>query len=158
MHPNVAVVVAAATARGITIEPREFPESTRTAADAAAAIGVPVGAIVKSLVFLVDDQPVVALVSGDNQLDEQKLAAAAGGTTCRRPNAQIVRDATGFPIGGIPPFGHRSDLPVYVDEDLFLFETVWAAAGTPHINFSISPADLLAATGGPGSPRYSLGR
>src|SRR4051812_34759756 len=155
MHANVEAVVAAAQARGITIQPREFPDSTRTAADAAAAIGVPVGAIVKSLVFLVDDRPVVALVSGDNQLDEAKLAEAAGATTAHRPNAGVVRDATGFPIGGIPPFGHRTDLPVYVDDDLFRFETVWAAAGTPHINFSITPADLAAATNG---QRYSLGR
>ena len=156
MHPNVAAVVAAAEARGIAIEPREFPDGTRTAEDAAAAIGVPVGPIVKSLVFLVDDQPVVALVSGDNQLDEAKLAAAANGHIAHRPNAQVVRDATGFPIGGIPPFGHRNPLPVYVDEDLFRFETVWAAAGTPHINFSISPKDLLAATNGKGT--YELGR
>src|SRR4051812_38732058 len=155
MHANVEAVVAAAQARGITIQPREFPDSTRTAADAAAAIGVPVGAIVKSLVFLVDERPVVALVSGDNLLDEGKLAAAAGGKKARRPDANAVRDATGFPIGGIPPFGHRNDLPVYVDEDLFRFDVVWAAAGTPHVNFSISPADLLAATGG---RRYALGR
>jgi len=147
MHPNVEPVVAAASAAGVTIEPRDFPDSTRTAADAAAAIGVPVGAIVKSLVFLVDEQPVVALVSGENQLDEKKLAAAVGGSACRRPDASTVRNATGFPIGGIPPFGYRQPLPVFVDRDLLGFDEVWAAAGTPHINFSISPADLVAVSG-----------
>src|SRR4051812_34133764 len=147
MHPNVAPVVAAASAAGVAIQPREFAEGTRTAADAAAAIGVPVGAIVKSLVFLVDEAPVVALVSGDNQLDESKLAAAFGGSACRRPDADTVRDATGFPIGGIPPFGYRQPLPVFVDLDLLGFDEVWAAAGTPHINFSITASDLVAVSG-----------
>ena len=147
MHPNVAPVVAAAAAAGVIIEPREFPDSTRTAADAAAAIGVPVGAIVKTLVFLVDDQSVVAMVSGDNQLDEAKLAKAAGGSSSRRPDANTVRDATGFPIGGIPPCGHRRKLPSYVDDDLFRFDVVWAAAGTPHINFSVTPEQLVVISG-----------
>jgi Cys-tRNA(Pro) deacylase len=148
LHRNVDRVVAAAAERGVTIEPRPFPESTRTAAEAAAAIGVPVGAIVKTLVFVVDGEPVVALVSGDNQLDEKKLAVLAGGARCRRPDASVVREATGFPIGGVPPFGHARDLPVFVDEDLLAFEEVWAAAGTPHVNFAITPGELVRATGG----------
>src|SRR5687767_15069295 len=94
MHPNVQRVIDAAVSAGITIDPQEFPAGTRTAADAAAAIGVPVGAIVKSLVWLVDGAAVVALVSGDNQLDEKKLAVASGGTEVSRPNADVVRDAT----------------------------------------------------------------
>jgi Cys-tRNA(Pro) deacylase len=148
VHRNVRRVVEAAERAGLTIEPREFAESTRTAADAAAAIGVPVGAIVKSLVFGVDDDVVVALVSGDNALDEAKLAAAAGGGKAHRVDADRVREATGFPVGGVPPFGHATDLAVFVDEDLLSFDEVWAAAGTPHVNFASAPGDLVRATGG----------
>ena len=147
MHPNVDRVVQAAAGAGLTIEPRQFPDSTRTAAEAAAAIGVPVGAIVKSLVWAVDGRPVLALVSGDNQLDEHKLATAAGGAEASRPDAAVVREATGFPIGGVPPFGHSTTLPVFIDTDLLGYEVVWAAAGTPHINFPIAPADLVRVTG-----------
>ena len=147
MHPNVERVVQAAAARGATIVPAEFPDSTRTADEAAAAIGVAVGAIVKSLVFLVDGTPVVALVSGSNLLDEGKLAAAAGGIRARRPDADVVREATGYPIGGVPPFGFPSDLPVFVDHDLLGYDEVWAAAGTPHVNFPIAPAVLVRISG-----------
>src|SRR5438477_1844080 len=91
VHPNVERVVKAAVAQGLVIEPREFAGGTRTAADAAAAIGVPVGAIVKSLVWSVDGRPVLALVSGDNRLDETKLAVVAGGVTVSRPDAAVVR-------------------------------------------------------------------
>ena len=116
-HPNVVRVVEAAAARGLQIEPRRFPDGTKTAADAARAIGVDVGQIVKSLVFGVDGQVVLAYVSGANQLDEHKLAAAAGGAKCERVDADSVRAATGFPIGGVPPFDHASHLPVFVDPD-----------------------------------------
>jgi prolyl-tRNA editing enzyme YbaK/EbsC (Cys-tRNA(Pro) deacylase) len=147
-HPNVRAVIAGAAAAGITIEPRRFPEGTRTAEDAAAAIGVPVGAIVKSLVFLVDEAPVLVLVSGANRVDETALAAVAGGMASRRPFAAAVREFTGFPIGGVPPFGLATPMPVLVDEDLLPFETVWAAAGTPDAVFPIAPADLVRTTGG----------
>lgn len=148
MHRNVARVTAAAEAAGLAIEPREFGESTRTAADAAAAIGVPVGAIVKSLVFGVGDEVVVALVSGDNALDEAKLATAAGGREAHRVDADAVRAATGYPVGGVPPFAHATDLRVFVDEDLLRYDEVWAAAGTPHVNFAAAPEDLVRVTGG----------
>ena len=95
---------------GLTIEVRRFPEGTKTAADAAAAIGVEVGQIVKSLVFAVDGEVVMALVAGSNQLDERKLGAAAGGGKARRVDADVVREATGYPIGGVPPFGHATTL------------------------------------------------
>lgn len=147
-HPNVARVVAAAAELGLSIEPRRFPEGTKTAADAAAAIGVDVGQIVKSLIFGVDDQLVVAYVSGANQLDEAKLAAAAGGTACRRVDADTVRDATGYPIGGVPPLGHATELPVFVDPDLLQYDEVWAAAGTWTDVFGIDPAMLVKASGG----------
>jgi Cys-tRNA(Pro) deacylase len=148
MHRNALRFLEAADALGLELEPREFPESTHTAADAAAAIGVPVGAIVKSLVFGVDDTIVVALVSGSNQLDEHRLAAAAGGKEAHRVDAETVRTATGYPVGGVPPFGHATPLPVYVDEDLLGHEVVWAAAGTPNLNFSIPSATLVEAAKG----------
>jgi len=146
MHRNVVAVVEAARSRGLVIEPRSFPEGTKTAADAAAAIGVEVGQIVKSLVFLVDGVPTMALVAGDNRLDEAKLAAAAGGSEVVRPDGDAVRAATGFPIGGVPPLGH--DLPIHVDRDLLRFDVVWAAAGTWTDVFAITPDDLVRVTGG----------
>ena len=148
MHANVRKVVEAAAALGLDLQPREFPDGTRTAADAAAAIGVELGQIVKSLVFAVDGVPVVALVSGSNQLDEAKLAAAAGGARSSRLDATAVRDATGFPIGGIPPFGHATKMRVFVDADLLAYDVLWAAAGTPHVNFPITPSDLVSVTAG----------
>jgi Cys-tRNA(Pro) deacylase len=146
MHRNVSLVIEAGRRIGIDVEPREFAESTRTAAEAAEAIGVALGQIVKTLVFTVDDTPVVALVRGDRQLDEKKLAAAAGGTTCRRPDAELVRAVTGFPVGGVPPFGHSSRLAVFVDPGLLAYHEVWAAAGTPHVNFPVDPNRLAVAT------------
>jgi prolyl-tRNA editing enzyme YbaK/EbsC (Cys-tRNA(Pro) deacylase) len=148
MHRNVTAVVEAGRLIGISVEPREFAESTRTAAEAAAAIGVELGQIVKSLVFTVDDRSVLALVSGDRQLAEAKLALVAGGGTAARPDADLVRSVTGFPVGGVPPFGHISDLPVYIDDGLLRYGEVWAAAGTPHVNFAVDPALLVDATGG----------
>jgi prolyl-tRNA editing enzyme YbaK/EbsC (Cys-tRNA(Pro) deacylase) len=136
-------VVEAAAAAGLSIEPRQFPESTRTAAEAAAAIGVGVGQIVKSLCFAVDGRVVLALVSGGNQLDEARLAAAAGGSSCARVDADAVREATGFPIGGVAPLGLSSDLDMFIDEDLLQYDVVWAAAGTPHVNFAATPTDLV---------------
>jgi Cys-tRNA(Pro) deacylase len=148
LHPNVVRVVEAARAEGLEISPRRFPEGTKTAADAAAAIGVEVGQIVKSLVFGVDGEIVMALVSGSNQLDEKKLAAAAGGAKCARVDADAVREATGFPIGGVPPFGHSSQLRVFVDPDLLQYDEVWAAAGTWNDNFGAAPADIVRVAGG----------
>lgn len=146
MHANAARVVAAAEAEGLTIEVVEYPDGTRTAAEAAAAVGCEVGRIVKSLVFTVDGRPVVALVAGDARLDESLLAAAAGGTV-GRADADIVRDATGYPIGGVPPFGHASAVPTFVDESLLAHETVWAAAGTPRHVFEVAPAELVRLSG-----------
>jgi len=148
VHPNVVRVVAAAKERGLDISTKRFPEGTKTAADAAAAIGVTVGQIVKSLVFGVDGEIVMALVSGSNQLDEKKLAAAAGGAKCARVDADAVREATGFPIGGVPPFGHATQLRVFVDPDLLQYDEVWAAAGTWNDNFGAAPADIVRVAGG----------
>jgi prolyl-tRNA editing enzyme YbaK/EbsC (Cys-tRNA(Pro) deacylase) len=147
-HPNVARVRAAAAALGLDLPVRRFPEGTRTAQDAADAIGCEVGAIVKSLIFTVDGEIVLALVSGANQLDETKLAAAAGGSTCGRATADQVRQATGYPIGGVPPFGLATRVREFLDQDLLRHPTVWAAAGTWHDVFPIAPEDLAAASGG----------
>ena len=123
-HPNVLRVVEAGRALGLEIMTRRFPEGTKTAQDAANAIGVAVGQIVKSLVFGVDGEIVMAYVSGANQLDEKKLAIAAGGTKCSRVDADAVREATGFPIGGVPPFGHTTQLRIFIDPDLLQYEEV----------------------------------
>ena len=148
LHRNVTRVVDAGKMIGLTVEPRRFPEGTKTAVDAANAIGCDVGQIVKSLIFGVDGEVVLAYVSGANQLDEAKLAAAAGGLRCSRVDADIVRATTGFPIGGVPPFGHDTDLRVFVDPDLLQFDVVWAAAGTWHDVFSLTPRQLIDASAG----------
>ena len=148
LHPNTLRVIAAAREAGLEITTRRFPEGTKTAADAAAAIGVVVGQIVKSLVFGVDNEIVMALVSGSNQLDEKKLALAAGGSKCSRVDADSVRAATGYPIGGVPPFGHSTQLRVFVDPDLLQYDEVWAAAGTWNDNFGAAPADIVRVASG----------
>ena len=152
LHPNVVRVVEAARALGLEITTRRFPEGTKTAQDAANAIGVLVGQIVKSLVFAVDGEIVMAYVSGANQLDEKKLAAAAGGVKCSRVDADAVREATGFPIGGVPPFGHATQLRIFIDPDLLQYDGVndfvWAAAGTWNDVFPIAPADIVRVAGG----------
>ncbi len=148
INSRVRAVVEAGKALGVDVAPREFPEGTRSAADAARAIGVDVGAIVKSLLFAVDGEAVVALVSGANLLDEAKLAVVAGGTSAWREDADTVRELTGFSVGGVPPFGHRQPLRTFVDEDLLGYPELWAAAGNPSVNFAITPDALVRATGG----------
>jgi Cys-tRNA(Pro) deacylase len=148
VHPNTLRVITAARDAGLEITTRRFPEGTKTAADAAAAIGVTVGQIVKSLVFGVDNEIVMALVSGSNQLDEKKLALAAGGAKCARVDADAVREATGYPIGGVPPLGLATKLRIFMDPDLLQYDEVWAAAGTWNDVFPISPSDLVSASHG----------
>ena len=135
-------VASEASRHGVSIEITTFPDGTRTAADAAAAIGCDVAAIVKSLVFLVDGEPVVALVPGDRRPDTGRLAAVAGGGTVERAPIDDVRAATGFVAGGTPPFGHVTPVSVYADDALRRTATVWAAAGTPQTVFPISIDDL----------------
>lgn len=125
---------------GLELDIHVFPEGTKTAADAAAAIGCEVAAIVKSLVFMVDEAPVVALVPGDLRLDTRKLADAAGGDQAGRASLEQVRNATGYAAGGTPPFGH--DCRVFADRALKRNDPVWAAAGTPTTVFPISINDL----------------
>lgn len=143
-------VADAAATLGLSIDVVTFDHSTRTAEDAATAIGCEVGQIVKSLVFTVSGEPVIALVSGSNQLDTRKLAAlfGVGRKQVERADADTVRAATGYAIGGVPPFGHATSPTLFIDRDLMLYPIVWAAAGTPNTVFAISPAELARATGG----------
>jgi prolyl-tRNA editing enzyme YbaK/EbsC (Cys-tRNA(Pro) deacylase) len=126
---------------GIGVSVKHFPAGTRTAIDAARAVGCDVGQIVKSLVFVAAGRPVVALVSGANRLDEARLAAAAG-EPVTKADAGIARSATGYAIGGVPPFGHATDMPVFMDRDLLAYPVVWAAAGRPDSVFEIDPERL----------------
>lgn len=130
----------------LRLEVRVFPEGTKTAEDAARAIGCPVAAIVKSLVFVVADaereEPVVALIAGDLRLDTGKLAKVAGAAASRRATLEEVRAATGYAAGGTPPFGYVRGLRVFADDGLRRNDPVWAAAGTPTTVFPISIEDL----------------
>jgi len=136
-------VSAYAAERGVPIAVKRFPATTRTAQDAAREIGCTVGEIVKSLVFLADGAPVVVLCSGADHVDEAKLAAALGTAGVRRATADEAKGATGYAIGGVPPFAHGSSLRVIVDRGLLAYTTVWAAAGLPDAVFAIAPAELV---------------
>lgn len=140
-------VIEAGQALGVEVEVRHFPQGTKTSQDAADAIGCPVAAIVKSLVFTVDDDPVVALLAGDLRLDINKLAAAHGGRMAARADLETVRAATGYAAGGTPPFGHARPLPIYADPGLRRNEIVWAAAGTPTTVFPINVERLADVAG-----------
>jgi prolyl-tRNA editing enzyme YbaK/EbsC (Cys-tRNA(Pro) deacylase) len=148
MHPTAQRVADAGRRAGLELEIRQFPEGTRTAEDAARAIGCTVAQIVKSLVFMADGQPVLALVSGADRVDMARLATATGASATRRATGDEARGATGFAIGGVPPFGHGSPMTVLVDPGLLSHEVVWAAAGLPDAVFAISPDDLVRVSGG----------
>ena len=148
MSKSVSRVEEAARELGLSIEVRRFSQGTKTAADAARAIECEVGQIVKSLVFVADGEPLLALTSGANRADERKLAALIGASEVRRATPEEARRATGFAIGGTPPFGHPARLRVLVDSDLLVYPELWAAAGTPDAVFPIRPDDLLRASGG----------
>lgn len=136
-----------AEALGVEVIVSTFPEGTRTAADAARAVGCVVGAIVKSLLFLADDEPVLVLTSGANRVDETRVAEAVGAGGVRKADADEVRAVTGYAIGGTPPFGHDRAVATLIDPDLLGHATVWAAAGTPVSVFPIDPTRLVAVTG-----------
>ena len=148
MHPNVERVASAARDAGLEIEVERFPEGTRTADDAARAVGCQVGQIVKSLVFMADGTPIVALVSGANRVDLGRLAVSVAAQEVRRANGDEARAATGFAIGGVPPFGHARPVSVVIDRELIGHERLWAAAGLPDAVFAIDPDALVRASGG----------
>ena len=142
MHPTASKVQERLRERGLDVDVRDLPDSTRTAAEAAAAVGAELGQIVKSLVFIADGEVVMCLCAGDRRVDPAKL-----GTDARPARADEAREATGFAIGGVPPLGHDRPLPTVVDESLRRFETVWCAAGTPNAVFETRLDDLLRALG-----------
>jgi prolyl-tRNA editing enzyme YbaK/EbsC (Cys-tRNA(Pro) deacylase) len=136
MHPTAAKVQQRLHDRGLEIEVVVLPDSARTAPEAAEAIGVEVGQIVKSLVFTRNGDPVLVLCAGDRRVDAKRLNLS-------RANADEVRAVTGFSIGGIPPLGHDSEIETIIDASLRRFETVWAAAGTPHAVFEVATGALI---------------
>jgi prolyl-tRNA editing enzyme YbaK/EbsC (Cys-tRNA(Pro) deacylase) len=138
VHPTAAKLQARLHQRGLDVEVRELPDSTRTAKEAAAAVGCEVGQIVKSLVFVRGEEPLMVLCAGDRRVDADALGVRAA-------TPDEARAATGFAIGGVPPLGHESELETIVDESLRRFETVWCAAGTPHAVFEVATEALVAA-------------
>ena len=141
-------VTSALARHGVDVQVEEMPGSTRTAQDAADAVGCEVGQIAKSLVFATDDgELVLAVTSGSNRVDTQRLADLVGEPVAMA-NPNVVRDTTGFAIGGVPPVGLAAPVKVFVDEDLLQHRTIWAAAGTPRSVFAIDPARLVEITGG----------
>ncbi len=142
-------VQEALAARGFDVTVREFPASTRTSAEAAAAIGCEVAQIAKTLVFRtrVSERPVLVIASGANRVDEKAVAALIG-EKIGRADADFVRAKTGFAIGGVPPVGHDTALMTVIDRDLLALDEIWAAAGTPNAVFPLAPRDLVALTGG----------
>lgn len=140
-------VEKALKARGVDSTLLEFSESTKTAAEAASAIGTSIGQIAKSLVFLAGESPILVIASGKNRVDEKKLRAVIG-KKVRRANADQVKDLTGFAIGGVPPVGHDRDLDVFIDQELLQYDRIFAAAGSPNCVFPLRPKELCTITNG----------
>ncbi len=149
LSPSARKVQAALAAFGLGLEVRQFDASTRTASDAAAAIGCTVGQIAKSILFRAasSGRPVLVIACGTNRVDEKKVAALLG-EKLGKADAEFVRSQTGFAIGGVPPVGHDVRPEIFVDQDLMAFAEIWAAAGTPNAVFRLTPRDLARITGG----------
>jgi prolyl-tRNA editing enzyme YbaK/EbsC (Cys-tRNA(Pro) deacylase) len=149
LKPSAQKVQDALVAAGFANQVVELPDSARTAAEAAAAVGCDVGCIVKSLVFRArpSGRAVLVVASGANRVDEKAVKALLG-EAIDRADADFVREQTGFAIGGVPPLGHAQQLVCFVDEDLLKLERIWAAAGHPHAVFALTPAELVRMTGG----------
>lgn len=139
-HPLFAEALAAL---GLEPDVRSFPDGTRTAADAAAAIGCELSQIVKSLIFAADGVPVLVLMDGASRVDVEAVRRELGAGAVTRADAVLVRETTGYAIGGVPPFGHRTRTRVLADRSLLAHEVVWAAAGTPHTVFPMDPRELI---------------
>jgi len=142
-------VQEALDAHGLVCEVLEFPSGTRTALDAARAVGCEVGQIVKSLIFKGkhSQRPIFVVASGANRVNEKKLGEIVD-EPITKADADFVRERTGFAIGGVPPVGHVQRLEAFIDEDLMQYEEIWAAAGTPRTVFKLTPKDLERITGG----------
>ena len=149
LSPSAQKVQDLLTAGGFACQVVELEASTRTSAEAAAAVGTTVARIAKSLIFRTHptDRPVLVIASGENRVDEKKLAALLG-EKVTRPDADFVRNKTGFAIGGVPPIGHPGRLVTYIDRDLLSLGEIWAAAGTPNAVFRLNADQLVAMTGG----------
>ena len=149
LSPSASKVQQALEKAGFSLSVVELPDSTRTAAEAAQAVGCQVGQIVKSLVFKGKRslKPILVVASGANRVNESRIEALIG-EPLGKADAEFVRQHTGFAIGGVPPLGHTQPLETYIDEDLLQYSRVWAAAGTPHAVFELDPTDLPALTGG----------
>jgi prolyl-tRNA editing enzyme YbaK/EbsC (Cys-tRNA(Pro) deacylase) len=149
LKPSAQRVQDALRARGFDNQVVELASSTRTSAEAAAAVGCAVGQIAKSLVFrgAESGRAILVIACGDNRVDEAKVAALAG-ERLRRADADFVRAQTGYAIGGVPPLGHEHALTTYIDAGLWRFARIWAAAGHPHAVFALTPDELAAMTGG----------
>ena len=134
---------------GLTCEVVQMQAATRTAEDAAQAVGCEVGQIVKSLLFKSQQshQPILVVASGANRVNEKVLAQQIS-ESVKMANAEFVRETTGFAIGGVPPIGHRHPLMIFIDEDLLQYKEIWAAAGTPHAVFKLTPDELQRITNG----------
>ena len=139
----------ALNARGFSNQVQELPATTRTSAEAAAAIGCQVAQIAKSLVFKgkQSQKPILIIASGTNRVNEKKLAEIVS-EPIERPDADYVRQRTGFVIGGVAPVGHAEPLDIFIDEDLLQLDRIWAAAGTPNAIFGLTPDELVRLTGG----------
>ena len=149
LSPSAQRVQDALDTIGLRLEVVELSSSTRTSAEAAMAVGCDVAQIAKSLIFRTceTDRPVLVIASGANRVNEKRIAELMGEDICKA-DADYVREHTGFAIGGGPPVGHLEQIPTFIDEDLLQFREIWAAAGTPHALFKLSPEDLLRATSG----------
>ena len=141
-------VINTARDLGLQVQVKRLEESTATVEEAARAVDCEQAQIAKSLVFVADDDPVLAVLSGVDRLDPKRLGAHLGAARVKRADADVVRASTGFPIGGVSPVGHDGTLRILIDRALARFEVVWAAAGTPHAVFPTTFSELLAVTGG----------
>ncbi|MFF3160882.1 MULTISPECIES: YbaK/EbsC family protein [unclassified Streptomyces] len=146
-HPRFAEALRALGLEEVLAGARRFPEGTRTAAEAAAAVGCALSQICKSLVFAADGAPVLVLMDGSSRVDVERVREELGAGKVTRADAGLVRETTGYAIGGVPPFGHRTRTRVLADRSLLAHEVVWAAAGTPHTVFPIEPRTLVAHAG-----------
>ncbi|NGN69380.1 YbaK/EbsC family protein [Streptomyces sp. A7024] len=144
-HPLFAAALAEL---GVEVEVRRFPAATRTAAQAAEAVGCELSQIVKSLIFAADGEPVLVLMDGSSRVDTERVRAELGAERVGRADAAVVRETTGYAIGGVPPFGHRTRTRVLADRGLLDHDVVWAAAGDPHTVFPMEPKTLIAHAGG----------
>ncbi|MFF9310820.1 YbaK/EbsC family protein [Streptomyces sp. NPDC014748] len=146
-HPRFAEALRGLGLDELLARTRRFPEATRTAAEAAAAVGCELSQICKSLIFAADQEPVLVLMDGASRVDVERVREELGAGKVTRARADVVRETTGYAIGGVPPFGHRRRTRVLADRSLLAHDVVWAAAGTPYTVFPIAPRDLVAHAG-----------